>query len=303
MTNSRKHFDKPALSLDEQLELLSSRGLVIQDPSHALHYLRYIGYYRLSGYFRPFQYPNDPAHTFQAGTTFNQVLQLYIFDRKLRLLVMDAMERIEVAVRSAISNVMSQEYGAHWYLKRDLFSQQFAFSDFLETVRKETGYYNKNRQNVFCRHYYNSYSEPELPPSWMVMEVISFGTLSQVYSHLTNKEDQKAISKEFGLHYTILISWLHALTYLRNMCAHHERLWNRVFTIKPKKAKKFAEHFRDNTRFYAQAAVINVFLRVIADGSSWQKRLKELLEEYPEIDTKKMGFPEGWAQHAFWGLQ
>lgn len=302
MSNYKKIFDKPALGLDDQIQLLTSRGLQIQDRTRIFHYLRYIGYYRLSGYFRPFQYPNDSSHTFRPGTYFEDILQLYIFDRKLRLLVMDAMERIEVAIRSAVSNIMSQKHGAHWYLNKHLFNERFDFEEFLESVKKETGYYNQKRQNVFCRHYYDTYSDPALPPSWMVMEVLSFGTLSQVYSNLNHRADQKAISQMFGLHYFILISWLHALTYLRNICAHHERLWNRVFTIKPKKAKDFAKHFQDNTKFYAQAAVINVFLKVIADGSSWQRRLKALIDEYPEISARKMGFPDKWETCQFWGL-
>jgi abortive infection bacteriophage resistance protein len=302
MSNGLIPFAKPALSLDDQLKLLISRGLKVHDRSRAYHYLRYIGYYRLSGYFRPFQYPNDSAHTFRPGTTFDQILQLYIFDRKLRLLVMDPMERIEVAIRSAMSNIMSQNHGPHWYLDRNLFNVQFTHEDFLETVRKETGYYNLQRRNVFCRHYFSKYDQPELPPSWMVMEVISFGTLSHVFSYLQNREDQKAIGKEFNLHYTVLKSWLHTLTYLRNICAHHERLWNRVFTIKPKKNKVFAKHFENNQKFYAQAAVINVFLKVIAGGSSWQERLKLLLEEYPQIDKGRMGFPKGWTSDPFWGL-
>jgi len=302
MSNNKKEFNKPALSLEEQIGLLISRGLKIQDKLRTYHYLRYIGYYRLSGYFRPFQYPEDPSHTFLPDTCFDDILQLYIFDRKLRLLVMDALERIEVAIRSAVSNIMSKGHGAHWYLNQSLFNERFDHEEFKESVKKETGYYNQKKQNVFCRHYYDTYSDPELPPSWMVMEVISFGNLSRVYSHLQDREDQKAISKEFGLHYSILTSWLHALTYLRNMCAHHERLWNRVFTIKPKKAKKFGEHFQDNTKFYAQASVINVFLQVIADGSSWQRRLKALLDEYPQIPSNKMGFPDKWEDHQFWGL-
>ena len=111
-------FNKPPLSLADQLSLLISRGLTMSDPSDATHYLTHIGYYRLSGYALPFQIGGSGAdrHNFKPGVTFDDILDRYVFDRKLRLLVMDAIERIEISVRAALSNILAPRHGAHWYM-------------------------------------------------------------------------------------------------------------------------------------------------------------------------------------------
>jgi len=91
------HYLKAALSFPDQLAQLQQRGLHVTDPDRALHWLRRVSYYRLSAYFLPFK----NGESFRPGTEFNDVAGLYIFDRKLRLLVLDAIERIEVALRTS----------------------------------------------------------------------------------------------------------------------------------------------------------------------------------------------------------
>ncbi len=296
-------FSKPALSLDEQVNLLISRGLSIPDAEHAKRYLRFIGYYRLSGYALPFQVGNntDGQHKFKPGTTFDTILGLYIFDRKLRLLVMDALERIEVALRAAISNAMSEKHGPHWFMDGNHFQPRFNHKDFLDVVKRNIAHDSAKAhgRHTFIQHYYSKYGDPELPPSWMIFEVLSFGTVSQIFKYL-NLPDQKQVASMFGLHYDVMASWLHAISYLRNLCAHHARMWNRTFTIKPMQAKKYAEHLTLNHRFYAQAVVIQIFLKTIAGDSHWTGRLATLLAEHPNISPKTMGFPEQWHEQALW---
>lgn len=109
-------FEKPPLGLDELVDRLVDRGLTVPDRDRARRYLRHIGYYRLSPYTIPFQ-RGGPDHLFRAGTGFDDVVDLYVFDRALRLLVMDALERVEVAVRAALTDHMSTTYGdSHWYI-------------------------------------------------------------------------------------------------------------------------------------------------------------------------------------------
>ncbi|MBC2710151.1 MAG: Abi family protein [Desulfosarcina sp.] len=112
-------YAKPALNLQRQLCLLQNNGLIVPNPDRALHYLRFIGYYRPSRYFPPFQKNTD--NQFNKDASFDHILNLYIFDRQLHLLVMDTVERVEVAVRTSISNTMSEQHGPHWYLDADLF--------------------------------------------------------------------------------------------------------------------------------------------------------------------------------------
>lgn len=220
-------FCKPPIDIDAQVALLKRRGLIIADEDAARHYPQFVGYYRLAGYALPFQinYNADGSHRFISGASFADVLDLYIFDRKLRLAVMDAVERIEVAVRAGISQTMSERHGAHWFMAAEHFVPRFRHDDFVERVKFDIGH-DKHRaaaRQTFIKHYYGKYDEPALPPSWMVFEVLSFGTISQAFKHLT-RQNQKSIARLFQFDGSVLSSWLHALTYLRNLAAHHQRL-------------------------------------------------------------------------------
>ena len=125
-------FAKPPLPLPQQLAKWQSRGLVVNDAAKALHYLRFIGYYRFSAYTLPFQNPAHHDKHFKPATTFERVLSLYVFDRELRLVVMDAIERVEVAVRSCVVNELCLRHGAHWFMdQKGIFRQDSIITGFL----------------------------------------------------------------------------------------------------------------------------------------------------------------------------
>jgi abortive infection bacteriophage resistance protein len=311
MSNGQKQtFCKPALTIDEQLDLLISRGLIIPDHDKARHYLRYIGYYRLSGYFLTFQQKASglAPHTFKDGVTFKDALDIYIFDRELRLLVMDAIERIEVAFRACLSNTMSQHHGPHWFMDPSHFHSSFNHANLIDKIRRETYHAsvtssrNHPRREVFIHHYYQTYDHPDLPPSWMVVEVMPLGTLSTIYARLVSRTMQKEICKPFQINHLVMESWLHTMTYLRNLCAHHARLWNRRFSIKPVVMKAYEKQMNRNDTFYAQAVLLYVLMYIIADGSKWQRRLMELLAKHANVNLGSMGFPLDWQQDPFWRL-
>lgn len=267
-----RRFEKPALSVDHQLDLMVERGLTVSDPAAAKHHLEYIGYYRLSGYALPLQTggrgPN--RHIFKPNSTFEAVLDRYIFDRKLRLLVMDAVERIEIAVRASLSNSIALRHAPHWYLDAKYFRAEFNHPKFIADLKNEIGFdlARKNRRDVFIQHYYDEYNNPELPPCWMVFECISFGTISFAFKNLAHPEYQE-ICRRFSLPHDILSSWLHSISYVRNLCAHHNRLWNRICTIKPKAANKYREDMTPNDRLYSQLVVMQVLLKTISPGNHW----------------------------------
>lgn len=298
MSEVKGKFSKLALTVEQQVDLLISRGLKIGNRDAVSHYLSFIGYYRLSAYCIPFQYggKDTDRHNFRPDTSFEQILDLYIFDRKLRLLVMDAVERIEVAVKAAISNVASVNHGSHWFLREEFFTSNFNHNLFIEKVRKDTSI---NKSETFIRHYKSNYSDPELPPSWMIFEMLSLGTVSLIYKFL-KPELKKEIASLFSIHYSILESWLHTLSYLRNLCAHHSRLWNRVFTIKPKILKECRVHIPQGDKFFAQTFVVIRLLREISQDSHWEERLGHLIAEYSTIDISIMGFPKDWISLPIW---
>jgi len=291
-------FDKPALSLDDQVALLKRRGLNIGDEAEVKHYLKYIGFYRLSGYTLPLSKKNSHnSHDFKDGVSFADVLNLYRFDRELRLLFIDAVERVEVAFRASFSNFMAIKYGPHWFLNKELFRDKSDCEEFAKRICREIGMDeigklkpDKSRQ-VFIDHYYSKYDSPPLPPCWMVAEILSIASWSKAYACLALREDKKHISTEFGLNPEPLQSWIHAICVTRNICAHHARLWNREFTIKPVVAKGHEKHLQQNGRFYAQAYIVNYLLCKASPESTWWSKLENLLNENTFIDRTAMGFP------------
>ena len=284
----RRIFEKPALSIPEQLELLASRGLVIPDSYAAAYYLKFISYYRFCGYGIEFEYYVANEKHYLQGTTFDQILECYVFDRKLRLLIIDAIERIEIAVRTAISHELAMKYDAHWYLNRNLFLKKFNHEGLISTVKRETFYrsqedvsQNVKKREQFIQHYFNKYSSPELPPIWMVAEVLPLGTWSTIFANLEKRADQKLICHHFGLNYKVMTSWLHSLTYVRNLCAHHGKIWSRKFTLIPLIATEYREQLEHNSKFVAQAVILKIFLEVVSPNSGWAFHLYELLRKHP----------------------
>lgn len=145
-------FDKPAHSLDQQLELLRQRELLIPDENRARHYLNNISYYRLSAYTRPFYIPQEQSHRFRHGTEFDHVLNLYIFDRELRLHLLNAIERIEVALRAQMTNILAEHYGAHGYTNADIFDDRYNHISINATKNtKKMGFYSKRRHSQSSR--------------------------------------------------------------------------------------------------------------------------------------------------------
>jgi len=295
---------KRPLSYEDLLARFASRGLLISDPSKAVTYLQNISYFRLTGYglaFEKFSDEKQRLHQFKEGASFDGVLRAYIIDRKIRLLIIDAIERIEVSIRGTINHEMSCSYdNPHWYMTENLFvnSDHFKHHDFIRQIRTITARNadpdtdKQLRREQFIDHYYSQYNDPDLPPCWMIAEVLSLGSWSKVFNHLKESRDKKRISKQYNLSPVTMDSWLHALTYLRNLCAHHSRIYYRPLVIKPKQDKDLP--FDPVNRFSTYAAVIYWFLLQINPSSSWYERLFDLLSELPLEEHIHYGFTSEW---------
>ncbi len=303
-------YSKPALDVSAQLAQWQQRGLAVADVPRAEHYLAVVGYYRLSAYSLPFQVGN-PDHRFIPDTRFDDVLDLYVFDRELRLLVLDAIERIEVAIRSHIGNHMATKYGPHWYLDESHFTRSYAHKALLADIEAHC----KRKKEIFVKHYVNKYSAPALPPSWVVMELLTFGQLSTIYDHMANAADQKAIARLFGTQAELLRSWLQTLSYVRNVCAHHSRLWNCELGNAPKVPKKRPQswirvpvvladkNIKPQLRLYLVLVIIEFLLQSINTGSTWHERLYALMQKHDQVSNAHMGMPDDWESDPFWRLE
>ncbi len=218
------NYTKPPLTLNDQILLLESRGLTIPNKTTAKYYLSNISYYRLSAYMKSFQRYGDPNHRFMPFATFGRIIDLYSFDRDLRLILLDAIERIEVAFRCSFIYEYSIRHGNNWYEDAAHFQREHAKS--MVRIQKEIA----TSKEVFIEHYKNHYTIPPNPPALMTFEILSFGQLSILYKNTVISDAKKAVGDHFGVNYVVLESWIEHLVYIRNLCAHHSRIWNRDFS-------------------------------------------------------------------------
>lgn len=297
---SKRVYNKAPLSFANQISLLESRGLTIYDKSKATAYLQEISYYRLSAYFLPYQQTKD---TFNKGTTFEQIIQTYSFDRDLRLLVFDCIERVEIAIRTQLIYSMALHYNdSHWQDNQNLFITPYynkignkvdPYSDFQSIISKAK---TARTPEVYIRHYINNYDSPSNPPSWMCFELLTIGDLSHIYRGLRNNADKKRVSDFFDVHPTVFTSWLHSITYVRNICAHHARLWNKDLAIEPDillkpKGDWVSKPFENNKRTFYFLCVLKYLLLRANPGNSLKTKLETLFNKYPNIPIQFMGIP------------
>ncbi|WP_462325580.1 Abi family protein [Desulfoplanes sp.] len=302
------HFSKINLSVDDQIAHLASKNLSIPDAERARRYLTNIGYYRLKAYAIPFYILGTKS--FHSHVCFDDILRLYIFDRKLRSLLLDALDRIEIAVRSVISNTMCEQHGPHWFLDRKNFSPWFqdpknshGFGRFYREIEKATHKNEPALCNPSCKHYYQNYSHPPVPPSWIIAETLTMGSWSRVFSGLRKTKYKKIIAGHFGFDQKDFASWTHALTLVRNICAHHQRFWNRNLPPKAQNVAKYTHRgINPGKAPYCNLAIVFAFLCSFTNASSWNVRLAELLEECPLDIHEHMGFPRKWQEISFWNF-
>ncbi|MFO7582448.1 Abi family protein [Guyparkeria sp.] len=292
-------FSKPAKSLEEQLALLESRGLIVDDTERALHYLRHLNYYRLTAYWLPFKAHQSP-HRFRDGTRFEDVLNLYVFDRAFRLLLLDAIERVEVSIRTAWAYHMAHRYGPHAYLDASHARSTEMHARHLAKLEKEIA----RSDEVFIQHYNAKYARPETPPIWAVCEIMSLGSLSRWVTHM-HPSDRDALARPYGLPQQVLRSFVRHLSYVRNVCAHHSRLWNRRLTVTMELPRRRPLALRGVTnpsaprKIYNTLAMLAYLLDVISPDHHWRRHLGRLIARH-EIDTRLMGFPDDWEGEVFW---
>ncbi|MDZ7752319.1 MAG: Abi family protein [Gammaproteobacteria bacterium] len=293
-----RRFRKPPLSYRQQLELLIERGLIVDDPAEAQFYLQHLNYYRLGAYWLPFE-ADHGTHQFRPGTRFSEILNLYVFDRELRLLVMDAIERVEVSIRSHWAYQLARLHNPHAHLDPALARRRDRWQQNLASLTDEV-----NRSDeVFIEHFRTTYQEA-LPPVWAVCEVMSLGQLSRWYANLRPKATRRAIADVYHTDEGLLQSWLHHLSHVRNVCAHHSRLWNREFTITPKPPRTKpsgldTQWAHGSRKLYNSLVVLLHCMDIVSPGHHWCTRLRELVAHHG-IDTAAMDFPSDWQAWSIW---
>lgn len=319
------YYKKPATEIQKQIEILIDRNLAIPSKERASKYLKTVGYYRLSGYMYHLQQA-DSSHIFKDGTDFDDIINTYTFDKKLRFLTLSYLERIEVAMRSLIINTYSVEHDFFWYKDSIHFDKPPEIPlDISEKVdsgkivlpRKYINTHNyimdsisdgfKTSSNLFITNFKRKYTSESLPPCNMVLELVSMGCISRMYDSLVNSKEKQKIAAEFDLAHNLLSSWLIYLTNVRNICAHHSRLWNRKMTadrflIPTREKFKFKGSVPDNfdSTYYGALSIMIRLLNKINPSNSLLCKFHSLLKEYPKINVQFMGFPIDWEENPAW---
>lgn len=323
MSVNMEQYAKPPLKYTEQVKLLKSRGLIFANEQRAEKQLANISYYRLSAYMLPYKKKDENdiiIDEFKEDTSWENIHNLYVFDRKLRLLVFDAIERLEISIRTQIIYQLSHKYGSHWQDDSTIFKSPTTktlsdgssvifdpYNDIQNHIKEQL---NNNRAEVFIQHYRKKYDDPKNPPSWMSVEIMYFNHLSRICSGLKHRVDRVNIASYFALPEKTFCSWLHTINYVRNICAHHARLWNKDLNIVPEKLS-FSKclvwisnpHIVQRSKIYYFLCMLNYLLQTANPSSQFKGRLIELLNEYKEIvNINSMGFPNDWQRENIWKM-
>lgn len=295
-------YTKPALSVTEQIAQLTQRGMAFADPERAAFYLRELNYYRLSGYWLRRE-ADHASHCFIAGTTFEDVLADYVFDRELKLLILDAVERLEVSVRTHWAHQLGMRHGPHAHLDGKLFKPRSQKWNHPAAVANLITGVEQSRER-FIRHLRESYDEM-LPPIWASVEVMSLGQISRWLSNLRHAADRNAIADDYGMDETLLTSFLHHISVVRNICAHHARLWDRELPFKAQLPRKHplalvqslnADH---NGHTYNTLTLLAWLIGRISPGQTWVQRVCDHVLQHPPA-RHVMCFPADFQTRPIW---
>ncbi len=298
--NNKIPFQKTFTRAHELVSLLQSRGLLIDDNKEAERYLEYIGYYRLSAYMYPLLQMPKEQHRYKPNSSFNQVMMLYRFDKKLRLLIFNEIEKIEVAVRSTIVNIGSDMIAnPFWMTDSRNFIDAKKFRHTMDMIDAEL---HRSRED-FIAHFRQTYSDA-YPPAWILAEILPFGVITNIFSNINVARIKKSIARRFGLQVAPFESWLTIVTLTRNSCCHHARVWNKQNSIRPMLPHRLTGSWitlpTDALRIYFNLCIIKYFLNIISPNNDMKDKIDALFSAYPSIDITAMGFPRGWETEPLW---
>lgn len=288
--DAEKYEQKKPTTFTEQVELYKTKKMQVKDSEFAENFLKRVNYYRLSAYRLTLKDP-DPSNKgdYVKGTTFEQLVAIYEFDKKLRHLIVGVLENIEIAFRTHITYLIAHKYGALAYDNSENFSDESHHASFLQELARVID--SSKRGEVFIDHYYKKYDGQF--PIWLVMEIMSFGMISKLYKNLKT-EDKKTIAQTYyGIPHAYTESWLRTLSYVRNVCAHYGRLYNKTLAFSPRLFRETPRRVNKNKLFAAVYIAVRLLTEV--EGKRFILDLEALIDEYKEyIDFSHIGFPTDW---------
>lgn len=298
------HYTKPYYEPKDLVTLLKARGVIINDDDKAANYIKSIGYYRLSAYMYPYLKDPKKSHCFRDNVSFdNDILMLYRFDKKLKMLLLNEIEKIEVAVRSAVINIGCKQIGdPFWITDVANFVDVVQFNSAKAFFEREI---RKSSNLDFIRHFQNTYLE-NMPPSWMLSDLLTFGKLTNIYNNIKLIGLKEDIAKYFGFKsIDVFKSWLEKILLTRNYCCHHKRVWNNVnciTTMLPRHSSGMGwlNSNVDIRRTYFDICIIKYFIDRISPQNDMALKIRRLLSDFPKVPVADMGFPANWENEDLW---
>jgi abortive infection bacteriophage resistance protein len=302
-------YHRNPTTIDQQIELLLARGMV-GDEELMRRWLKTVGYYRLSAYWLPWELPSSHGKTrskkFPPNTKFDNIIDIYVFDRKLRLIVMEAIDRFEIAVRAQWTNQFAIAHGSHAHMVCENFSDGYdharMYAKIADTVSKSS--------EVFITHYRDKYKDPFMPPLWQVTELMTLGEISMWVKATKDNVLKDLVARELGLpNKETLEGTLQLLSYIRNICAHHGRLWNRRTVKRAPNIKKFRDDLvvdKKGSQLQPENSIYNVLVilsRTLIHQSpdtTFPYRVATLIATRPHWQVEDMGFPNDWLTRPVW---
>ena len=306
-------MNKVAFTITGQIELLKQRGMLFRDETRACHILRNISYYRLKGYWWDAQ--NDPVrHLFRPDTYFEDIMERYDFDRRLRLILFDGIEQIEIALRTKLIYHLSIAYDGLWYLNPALFNSATQIVDGIsktphlrvqEELQKE---FNRS-QEPFVKDQQHRY--PGAPVNaWKMLEVASMGVLSKLYKNLhVNLPERGIIANEMGINSPcIFAGWIESIAYIRNIIAHHSRLWSRTMVKKPGMQLKrpagawFTQPLQPGqlNKPFSTISCMVYLCNFLNQSQAIKSKIIDLIRSCPHVPIYKLGFFNRWQDAPLW---
>ena len=300
------------LSTDEQISRLQQRGMVIEDVTFARQFLSNVSYSRLKGYWIPSEdRASGKASKFSSHNRFEDVFGLYFFDRKLRLIVMDAIEWVEVALRTKWIDHMGINYGEFGYMDLERYKGNIAREktrNFYYGMRKNLIDEFNRFNDIDAIAYRKNESNRREPPIWMAAEAMALGRLIEFIKEL-KRPDRMSIAASFPVNENRLIPMLQNIRRVRNICSHHGRLWSRNLadqdvrpTYDPEALGLAMGMTTDNRRLHNTLVILDYFLSVTFPeyGKEWRRGLFDHLRSCPLPYPEALGFPAEWEQWASW---
>lgn len=281
-------YDREATHILKQIEILENRGLEINNKDFARDALKSIGYFRFKGYCLPYYQQKDK---FIDGTTFENIYYNYRFDERLRLLLFQVIEHVEVELKAIINTNFALKYGPLAYYDDVHFYDKTRHSKWI--ADNEISIQKASRRNeLFTKHYIQKYDGTF--PIWVTFEMISFGDLSKFFNNMHTEFQKELCSEHFKMHPTLVRNWLYILSVVRNMCAHTCRVYDKRLPFKMQMPKREKLIFSDEKAF----TVVYICDKLCLDRNYFEKfisNLIKLVEHYDEwIDLDSIGFPETW---------